>query len=277
MERRKEARLVFWRDNQGASLAPDDFESIDSAGPDRMLCESRTPEISLSGIRQEKGPERATSKTWKRSLEHGGHTVVVGIDVGSLTRGFHAVTLKEGRYFGKLRSSDTRAVASWCKASGAEIIGIDAPCRWSATGRARRAERELMAEGVWCFSTPSFDIARDHPTDYFGWMRCGAMLYVDLMSSGYSLFCGTRPPGHPVCFETFPHAIACALQGEVVSAKHKRQVRRRLLQENAIDTEALTNIDWIDAALCALAAHHLLRGAVKAYGGMEEGFIVVPG
>lgn len=84
-------------------------------------------------------------------------TVVIGIDVGSLTRGFHAVALKEGRYFGKLRSSDARVLASWCKASSAEIIRIDAPCRWSVTGRARRAERELMAEGVWCFSTPSFN------------------------------------------------------------------------------------------------------------------------
>lgn len=212
-----------------------------------------------------------------RAKDLPGHTVVIGIDVGSLTRGFHAVALKGGRYFGKLRSLNAGALASWCKASGAEIIGIDAPCRWSATGRARRAERELMAEGVWCFSTPSFDIADNHPTDYFGWMRHGAMLYTNLISSGYSLFCGTRASGHTVCFETFPHAIACALQGEIVSAKRKRPVRRRLLRENAVDTEALTNIDWIDAALCALAAHHLLMGSAKTYGGVEEGFIVVPG
>lgn len=205
-----------------------------------------------------------------------GNTVVVGIDVGSRARGFHAVALKEGRYFDKLPSSDSCALASWCKSFGAEIIGVDAPCRWSLTGRARRAERELMSEGVWCFSTPSPDIADRHPTDYFGWMRHGATLYAELISSGYSLFRGTHSSGHPLCFETFPHAIACALQGEVVSAKRKRQVRRRLLQENGIDTEALTNIDWIDAALCALAAHRLLSDSVKLYGDVEEGFIVVP-
>jgi alpha,alpha-trehalase len=35
--------------------------SIDSAGPDRTLPDSRTAEISLSGMRQQKGPEWATS------------------------------------------------------------------------------------------------------------------------------------------------------------------------------------------------------------------------
>jgi predicted nuclease with RNAse H fold len=200
----------------------------------------------------------------------------IGIDVGSSARGFHAVAFREGKYFGKLRSSDTRSLASWCKESGAHVIGIDAPCRWSTTGRARRAERELMAQRIWCFSTPSFDNAEAHPSDYFGWMRHGAALYAALLSVGYSLFDGTRQPAQPVCFETFPHAIACALQGEVVSAKRKRQVRRRLLQENAIEIEALTNIDWIDAALCALVAHRFLSGSVKTCGTVEEGFIVLP-
>jgi predicted nuclease with RNAse H fold len=202
--------------------------------------------------------------------------ISIGIDVGSSSRGFHAVALREGRYFDKLRSSDTRALASWSEDSGARAIGIDAPCRWSTTGRARCAERELMADRIWCFSTPSFDIAETHPTDYYGWMRHGAKLYAALKSSGYPLFDGTRHSAQPVCFETFPHAIACALQGEVVSAKRKRQDRPRLLQENAIDTEALTNIDWIDAALCALVAHRFLRGPLKIYGDVEEGFIVIP-
>lgn len=202
--------------------------------------------------------------------------VVIGIDVGSRARGFHAVVLKGAQYLTKLNTSDTRALAEWCKDSGAKAIGIDAPCHWSSTGRARCAESELMKSGIWCFSTPSIDIAQSHPKNHFGWMRCGAMLYESLFWSGYSLFCGTRISSQPVCFETFPHAIACALQGEIVSAKLKRQLRQRLLQENAIEIEALTNIDWIDAALCALTAHHLLSGSVKTYGDMEEGFIVVP-
>jgi predicted nuclease with RNAse H fold len=204
------------------------------------------------------------------------HKISIGIDVGGPKKGFHAVALKEGRYFDKLRSPDWRELASWCKDLGARVVGVDAPSRWSTTARARRAERELMKDGIWCFSTPSLDIAESHPSDYFGWMRSGAKLYDALISSGYPLFAGTRHSGRPVCFETFPHAIACALQGAVVSAKRKRQTRRSLLRENAIVTEALTNIDWIDAALCALAAYRFVSGSVKTYGAVEEGYIVVP-
>ena len=202
--------------------------------------------------------------------------VVIGIDVGSRARGFHAVALKGTRYSSKLNTPDTRALAEWCKDSGAIAVGIDAPCHWSSTGRARLAERELMKKGVWCFSTPSKDIAQNHPKNYFDWMRCGALLYEHLFSTGYSLYCGNRQTTQPVCFETFPHAIACALQGEIVSAKRKRQVRPELLRKNAIETEALTNIDWIDAGLCALVAQRLVSGSVKTYGDVEEGFIVVP-
>jgi predicted nuclease with RNAse H fold len=205
-----------------------------------------------------------------------GTEVVIGIDVGGPTRGFHAVALKAGSYLAKLCTPHMRQLVSWCHDSGARVIAIDAPCRWSATARARRAERELMAQGIWCFSTPSFEIAKNHPSNYYGWMLHGAALYADLTSSDYSLFDGTRSPARPVCFETFPHAIACTLQGEVVSAKRKRQVRRTLLQEREINTEPLTNIDWIDAALCALTAHHFLSGSVNTYGDVEEGFIVVP-
>jgi len=45
---------------------------------------------------------------------------------------------------------------------------------------------------------------------------------------------------------------------------------------SAIDTEPLTNIDSVDAALCALTAHHFLAGSFKTYGDPETGLIVVP-
>jgi hypothetical protein len=134
-----------------------------------------------------------------------------------------------------------------------------------------------MAQRISCFATPSFAIAKRHPSNYYSWMLNGAALYAELLSSGYKLFAGRLEPRRPTCFETFPHAIACALQGKIVSAKHKRPVRRALLQRNGIDTRALTNIDWIDAALCALAACHLVSGSIESYGDGEDGFIVVPG
>jgi predicted nuclease with RNAse H fold len=201
--------------------------------------------------------------------------IAIGIDVGAPARGFHAVALKRGAYHDKLSSPDSRTIASWCERIGAHAIGVDAPCRWSATGRARRAERDLMAKGIWIFSTPSMEIAVSHPTGYFNWMLNGAKLFSEL-SSGFPLFSGATGSRHPICFETFPHAIACSLAGKIVRAKHKRTIRRALLEQNGIDTTQLTNIDWVDAALCALTAHRLLAGTVNTHGDLGEGFIIVP-
>jgi predicted RNase H-like nuclease len=64
--------------------------------------------------------------------------------------------------------------------------------------------------------------------------------------------------------------------GSILSAKHKRSDRRRLLREAGLSIDSLSNIDMVDAALCAFAAHHLLAGTFKTYGDAEEGFIVVP-
>jgi predicted nuclease with RNAse H fold len=135
-----------------------------------------------------------------------------------------------------------------------------------------------MAKKIWCFSTPTRDVAEKHPKDHFGWMLNGAELFAKLVEAGYLLFddhLRQTPP--QVCFETFPHAIACTLAGKIVSAKHKRAIRRALLNRANIDTSKLTNIDQIDAALCALAAHHFSLGNFKPYGDAKDGFIVVPG
>jgi len=76
--------------------------------------------------------------------------------------------------------------------------------------------------------------------------------------------------------ETFPQAIASGLAGKIVSAKQKRTTRRALLKQAGIDIAALSNIDKVDAALCALAAHHLAFGSLKSYGEPVSGLIVVP-
>jgi len=38
----------------------------------------------------------------------------------------------------------------------------------------------------------------------------------------------------------------------------------------------MSNIDFVDAALCAVAADAFRRGDVKLYGDAEEGYVVVP-
>jgi len=206
---------------------------------------------------------------------------VIGIDVGGSRKGFHAVALTDGVYAAQLGTSEVRELAHWCRSViSAQLIAIDAPCRWSSDGRARPCERELNAAGIRCFASPSRTAALSHPSNYYGWMRQGEALYRELEAS-HPLLSGLPAPGLPAsgaaCFETFPHAIAWHLRGGNADARQKRLQRRALLEQAGIDTAALTSIDLIDAALCALAAHHLARGLLcRAYGEPASGLILVP-
>ncbi len=199
--------------------------------------------------------------------------VVVGVDVGGPKKGFHTVALREGQFLEKLATHDAAEVVAWCGDIDASVVGIDAPCCWSRTGRARSCEREMADEGLHAFATPNRAVGELNP--FFGWMRNGDALY-RCIKHHYPLFDGTLSTSRPVCFETFPHAVAYALAGKILSAKHKRVDRPRLLREAGLSTESLTNIDMVDAALCALTAHHFLAGTFKTYGDFAEGFIVVP-
>jgi predicted nuclease with RNAse H fold len=199
---------------------------------------------------------------------------VIGIDVGGPKKGFHAVALREGCYEAKFAALNASAVVDWCLKIGARAIGIDAPCRWSSTGRARTAERSLAKAGISTFATPSREVAETRP--FNRWMLNAAEL-LHLIERHYVLFDGSHMVTGPMCFETFPQAVACALAGEIVSAKRKGIVRRELLRKRGINTAVLTNIDTVDAALCALTAHYFLAGNVKTYGDATDGYIVVPG
>jgi Protein of unknown function (DUF429) len=106
-------------------------------------------------------------------------------------------------------------------------------------------------------------------------MRNGAELF-RLLTPHYRLFDGQYSTSSPMCFETFPHAVACALTKKILPANHRRTDRPRLLREAGLSITSLTNIDQVDATLCALIAHDLLADTFKTYGDAAEGFIVVP-
>ena len=199
--------------------------------------------------------------------------IVVGVDVGGAKKGFHAVALRDGEFLQKLATHNASKMVEWVRTINASVVGIDAPCGWSRTGRARLCERVLAAERIHAFATPSQAVAERNP--FYRWMLNGAELF-RLITPHYRLFDGQQLPSPPMCFETFPQAVACALAGTIVSAKHKRSVRRRLLCEAGLSIGILTNIDLVDAALCALTAQHLLNRTFKTYGDAAEGFIVVP-
>ena len=204
-------------------------------------------------------------------------STVVGIDVGGSRKGFHAVALKNGCYLDQKKTSDARELAAWsAHGIGAQVIAVDAPCRWSVDGRARPAERELMQEGISCFSSPTRAKALVHRTDNFGWMLRGEELYQALEAT------------HPVCreslfpddrysFETYPHAATWYLRGGNASAKRKRIERTELLRAAGIQLPARAGIDTIDAALCALVAHLVATGVDSlSFGESQTGCIVVP-
>ena len=201
----------------------------------------------------------------------------VGIDVGGARKGFHAVALSDGAYTSQLATANVETLRDWClNEMKAQVIAIDAPCRWSTNGCMRACERELMQRGIHCFASPTREQAIRHPSDYYGWMLRGEALYQALESS--HPICTALPvAGEHCCMETFPHAITWHLRGGEAQARQKRRQRRELLRKAGIDLEQLSNIDLVDAALCALTAHRAASGAnCKAYGNPFEGIIVVP-
>jgi predicted nuclease with RNAse H fold len=199
--------------------------------------------------------------------------VVVGVDVGGKEKGFHAAAFLGGRLTEKLATCDVKEIVDWCRSRNASAVGIDAPCKWSLDGGARPCECELARLGITAFATPCITEGRRHP--FYRWMLNGAELF-HALAPHYRLYDVRQPFLRPVCFETFAHAVACTLAGRRLSAKQKRTDRRRLLTEAGITTDRLSNLDEIDAALCALTAHHFLAGRFKAYGDAAQGFIIVP-
>ena len=95
------------------------------------------------------------------------------------------------------------------------------------------------------------------------------------MVAHYPLFDGQWSEGQ-MCIETFPHAVMCAMAGRVVSAKPKATVRREALRKRGYKVSSLPNVDFVDAALCAVAAYEFLNRNYQQYGNSGEGFIVVP-
>ena len=201
--------------------------------------------------------------------------IVVGIDVGGNRKGFHAVALLNGQFIEKKRDTSPATIVNWCIRHKATVVAVDAPCRWSQAGLSRLAERELSVAGerIHCFATPTYQVAQANK--FYDWILNGEKLYERLESHQYLRFSGERI-NEQVCIETFPHAIVCAIAGHVVTAKPKARVRREALKNKGLDISGLPNIDFVDAALCAVAGDEFRKGSYKSYGDRLEGFIVVP-
>jgi len=202
---------------------------------------------------------------------------VVGIDVGGTRKGFHAVALVEGTCRDRLQTCSVRELVRWVREDiGAQVVAVDSPCRWRLGKSVRAAERELMEQGIRCFLTPTRREAMHNATGYYEWMLRGMELFRDLGKTHPLCNAGTSF-GRRCSFETFPHAITWHLRGGDADATRKRPQRLALLRAHGVRVADLTNMDWIDAALCALAADIFAAGhRMRFYGARRTGHIVVP-
>lgn len=198
---------------------------------------------------------------------------VIGIDVGGARKGFHAVALQGGK-FEPFDFHGPEEANEWILAKAPKAIAIDSPCAWAVSGGSRLAERTLSVGGkpIQCFKTPTRTSAKGNA--FYDWVFNGERLYQFLLRN-YRLFDGSRARGNTV-IETYPYAVVCALAGKVVPAKPKATIRRAVLRALDHDDKTLPNIDFVDAALCAITAERFLLGRTRSFGDADEGFIVVP-
>ncbi|WP_321933344.1 DUF429 domain-containing protein [Paraburkholderia sp. J8-2] len=201
---------------------------------------------------------------------------VAGIDVGGDKKGCHLVILDGSRAFRPPDAKTPQQMLQACLEYDVQAVGIDAPCRWGVEGEGRRAERELARQHIFSFATPTRRRADENSSRFYRWMFNGEQIY-EVFSSTWPLLTSRKFEGGRVSFETFPHAVTCALRGkEGTSARQKRWQRPKVLESAKIDASRLKSIDDFDAALCALCARYLIEGQTYAYGDTEGGYIHVP-
>lgn len=202
------------------------------------------------------------------------HYTTIGIDVGGSKKGFHAVANRNGQYFAKIHARSPDEVAAWALAHRPSAIAIDAPSMFSLEGASRYEERALVKHGMRCFYTPTRSLASQ--SHFYEWVFNGERLYQAL---GLPIFMGDSHQ-KPCLIETFPHGIQISLRSHEQATKPegtKQSIRQHTLVTQAnYDTQALTCIDFIDAALCAVTADYFVKQQYTAYGCKMEGFIIMP-
>jgi len=154
-----------------------------------------------------------------------------------------------------------------------DVIAIDSPPKWAASGRSRRTERELASLNIQSFNTPS----REHGerNRFFGWMQVGFEVFALAAEAGFPTYAAGSPKGKAL--EVFPHASAVVLAGGLAPKGTKKHAWRiAVLRNQGVRTDELSSPDRVDAALAALTGLLALDGRRFAPGDPTEGVIVVP-
>jgi predicted nuclease with RNAse H fold len=195
----------------------------------------------------------------------------LGIDVG-VRKGLDLVLL-DGRAIAdtarRVRLDDLVAAVAHL---APDVVAIDAPPAWAASGRSRLTERELRLFGIQCFNTPSDDRMAEHP--FYEWMTVGFAVF-RAIESEFPRYRGGSVKGSAI--EVFPHASAVVLAGCLPPKGLPHHAwRRQVLRAAGIDDRALRSADQVDAALAALTGRYALERRFSAPGDPREGQIVVP-
>jgi predicted nuclease with RNAse H fold len=201
--------------------------------------------------------------------------IALGIDVGGTRKGFHAVTLAGDRSLrhppGRIRRAED--LETLIRETNPTVVAIDAPCGWSRA-KSRLAERALAQAGVSSFCTPSHERAAQ-TMGFYGWMFNGEAAFAAAINArplyrGEASFEGRT-------MEVFPNATAFALSGErQPKTISKVNWRRAVLDAQGVDQSRLVNVDFVDAALCALTGLLALEGNFQGFGEPGEGILVAP-
>ena len=103
-----------------------------------------------------------------------------------------------------------------------DVVAIDSPPRWAATGRSRRTERELAACNIQSFNTPRTPRARQRVLRVDGGRVRGVPAANE---QGYPTYGGGSPRRRAM--EVFPHATAMVLAGTLAAERrHEARVAR---------------------------------------------------
>jgi predicted nuclease with RNAse H fold len=195
----------------------------------------------------------------------------LGIDVG-VRKGLDLVLLEDRAVLETARRVRPEELASLVRDLGPDVVAIDAPPAWAATGRSRLTERELRWFGIQSFNTPSDDRMAEHP--FYEWMTVGFAVFRSIEAS-FPRYRGGSVKGTAI--EVFPHASAVVLAGCLPPRGLSGHAwRRSVLAAQGVDARALRSADQVDAALAALTGELALERRFSAPGDPREGQIVVP-
>ena len=198
----------------------------------------------------------------------------IGIDVGGIKKGFHAVANRNGEYISQFHSNNPDDIASWALEQQPSVVAIDAPSMFSPHGNSRQAERDLVKNGMRCFYTPSRERAAQ--SRFYDWVFNGERLY---QAFDFPIFLGEQNDA-PCIIETFPHGIQISLWAndhQSCPEGSKLSIRKNTLVAKAhYDISKLGCIDFIDAALCAVTADYFVNRQFTTYGCITDGYIIMP-